>query len=116
MRSAFDKLLSWTGLALAVLLLIAGGLLTWAHVFIDNQVTDQLTMQDVTMPSGDALSGLPQADQDALKPYAGSKLDTGPEAGALCLHLRQAQLEIMNTKELSQPFYWAPFVLIGNWL
>jgi CHAT domain-containing protein len=30
--------------------------------------------------------------------------------------LREAQLGIMNTKEFAQPFFWAPFVLIGNWL
>jgi hypothetical protein len=86
MRSAFDKLLSWTGLALAVVLLAAGGLLTWAHGFIDNQVHDQLIMQDITMPSGDAISGLPEADQKALEPYAGSILDTGPEAKAFADH------------------------------
>jgi hypothetical protein len=86
MRSAFDKLISWTGLALAVILLIAGGLLTWANTFIGNQVHDQLTMQGITMPAGDALSGLPAADQNALEPYAGSPLDTGPEAQAYADH------------------------------
>jgi hypothetical protein len=86
MRSAFDKLISWTGLALAAVLLMAGGLLTWAHVFIDNQVHDQLTMQGITMPEGDALSGLPKADADALKQYSGSALDTGPEAKAFADH------------------------------
>jgi hypothetical protein len=86
MRSAFDKLISWTGLALAAVLLMAGGLLTWAHVFIDSQVHDQLTMQGITMPEGDALTGLPQADADALKPYGGSVLDTGPEAMAFADH------------------------------
>ena len=80
MRSAFDKLISWTGLALAVVLLAAGGLLLWANTFIGDQVHDQLTMQDITMPGGDAIADLPQADQDALEPYAGSTLDTGPEA------------------------------------
>ena len=30
--------------------------------------------------------------------------------------LRQAQLELLHQPELSHPFYWAPFVLIGNWL
>jgi len=30
--------------------------------------------------------------------------------------LRQAQLELLRQPELSHPFYWAPFVLIGNWL
>lgn len=86
MRSAFDKLISWTGLALAAVLLVAGGLLTWANVFIGNQVHDQLTMQDITMPEGDALASLPQADQDALKPFAGSPMDTGPEARAYSDH------------------------------
>jgi len=30
--------------------------------------------------------------------------------------LRDAQLGIMKDKEFAAPFYWAPFVLIGNWL
>jgi hypothetical protein len=86
MRSAFDKLISWTGLALAAVLLALGGLATWAHTFIDNQVHDQLTMQGITMPEGDAVAGLPKADQKALAPYAGSVLDTGPEAKAFADH------------------------------
>jgi hypothetical protein len=86
MRSAFDKLISWTGLALAAVLIAAGGLLVWANSYIDNQVHDQLSMQDITMPSGDALASLPEADQNALKPYAGSQLDTGPEAKAYADH------------------------------
>ncbi len=86
MRSAFDKLISWTGLALAAVLLVAGGLLTWANTFIDNQVQDQLSMQGITMPEGEALSSLPKADAEALEQYAGSPLDTGPEAKAFADH------------------------------
>src|SRR3954451_13054053 len=86
MRSAFDKLISWTGLALAVVLLAAGGLLTWANTFIDNQVVDQLTMQSITMPEGEALTSLPKADAAALEQYAGSPLDTGAEAKAYADH------------------------------
>ncbi len=86
MRSAFDKLISWTGLALAAVLLVAGGLLTWANTFIADQVKDQLSMQDITMPEGDSLASLPKADADALKQYAGSKLDSGPEAKAFADH------------------------------
>ncbi|GAA1155132.1 hypothetical protein [Nocardioides aquiterrae] len=86
MRSAFDKFISWTGLAMAAVLILAGGLLLWANSFIGNQVHDQLTMQGITMPEGDALSGLPKADADALKQYAGSPLDTGPEAKAFANH------------------------------
>jgi hypothetical protein len=86
MRSAFDKLISWTGLALAAVLLVAGGLLTWANTFIDNQVHDQLSMQGITMPEGEALSSLPKGDAEALQQYAGSPLDTGPEAKAFADH------------------------------
>ncbi len=86
MRSALDKLVSWTGLALAAVLLIAGGLLTWAHVFIGDQVHDQLTMQDITMPAGDALKSVPPADAAALEQFAGSPLDTGAEAKAFADH------------------------------
>jgi hypothetical protein len=86
MRSAFDKLISGTGLALAAVLLVAGGLLTWASTFIGDQVDHQLTMQDITMPEGEALTSLPKADADALEEYAGSPMDTGPEAKAYSEH------------------------------
>jgi hypothetical protein len=86
MRSAFDKLISVTGLALVVVLLAAGGLLTWANSFIGNQVHDQLSMQGITMPAGDALKSLPKADAKALQEYAGSPMDTGPEAKAFADH------------------------------
>src|SRR4051794_24110604 len=86
MRSAFDKLISWTGVLLVAVLLVAGGLTAWAHSYIGDQVTEQLTMQNITMPEGDALAGLPKADADALKPYAGSPMDTGPEATAYANH------------------------------
>ena len=42
--------------------------------------------------------------------YAG--LESGqPKAQAL----REAQLAIMKNKDSAHPFFWAPFVLIGNW-
>lgn len=86
MRSAFDKLISWTGLILAVVLIAGGGLLTWANTFIGDQVHDQLVMQDITMPEGEAIADLPEADKDALEEYAGSQLDTGDEAKAFADH------------------------------
>jgi hypothetical protein len=86
MRSALDKLISWTGLALVATLLAAGGLLTWANTFIGDQVYDQLVMQDITMPEGDALGSVPEADAAALEEYAGSPLDTGAEAKAFADH------------------------------
>jgi hypothetical protein len=86
MRAVLDKLISWTGLALAAVLLIAGGLLTWANTFIGDQVDQQLTQQGITMPEGEALAGLPKADAAALEEFAGSELNTGPEAKAYADH------------------------------
>ncbi|MDP2772226.1 MAG: hypothetical protein Q8O61_01620, partial [Nocardioides sp.] len=67
MRSTFDKLISGTGLLLAAVLLVAGGLLTWANVFIGDQVEEQLIAQDIVMPEGPALQGLADEDVDALE-------------------------------------------------
>jgi CHAT domain-containing protein len=30
--------------------------------------------------------------------------------------LRQAQIELLRSEEFSHPFFWAPFLLVGNWL
>jgi CHAT domain-containing protein len=30
--------------------------------------------------------------------------------------LRQAQLKLLNNPKMSHPFYWSPFILVGNWL
>jgi hypothetical protein len=82
MRATLDKLISGAGLLLAIILIVAGGLLTWASTFIGNQVHDQLAAQHVTMPVTAAFAELPAADQAALKPFAGQSLTTGPQAKA----------------------------------
>jgi hypothetical protein len=86
MRAALDRLISWTGVLLAAVLLVAGGLLTWASTFIGDQVDQQLSAQDIVMPEGPALDGLPDDAREALEEYAGSELDTGPEAKAYADH------------------------------
>ena len=30
--------------------------------------------------------------------------------------LRQAQLELIKSEQFNHPYYWAPFVLVGNWI
>ena len=100
MRSAFDKLISFTGLVLVAVLITAGGLLVWANTFIGDQVHDQFTMQGITMPEGEALAALPKADADALEQYAGSPLDTGPEAKAFSDHYILAHMNA-SSQELA---------------
>jgi hypothetical protein len=94
MRATLDKLISWGGLLLAAVLLVAGGLLTWANQFIGNEVHDQLAAQNITMPSEKTgLSELPKADQDALAPYAGQQMTTGPQAQAYADHYIAVHLD-----------------------
>ncbi|MFN8191396.1 MAG: hypothetical protein U0R78_13340 [Nocardioidaceae bacterium] len=84
MRATLDKLISWTGLLLAVVLLVAGGLLTWASSFVADQVSQQLGDQHITMPAGDALTT--QEQKDALGKYAGEPMTTGAQAKAYADH------------------------------
>src|SRR3954451_24906705 len=87
MRATLDKVTSWAGLLLVAVLLIAGGLLTWANSFVGNQVHDQLSAQRITMPTSQTgLAELPPADRAALEPYAGQMMTTGPQAKAYANH------------------------------
>lgn len=87
MRATFDKVTSWAGLLLVAVLLMAGGLLTWASSFVGNQVHDQFSAQHITMPTSQTgLAALPAADRAALQKYAGQPLTTGPQAKAYANH------------------------------
>ena len=104
MRATFDKVTSWAGLLLVAVLLVAGGLLTWANGFIGNQVHDQLAEQHITMPTSQTgLAQLPAADRAALQPYAGQPLTTGPQAKAYANHFIRVHLgEVADGQAYSQ--------------
>lgn len=78
-RKTFDILLSSAGLLMAVVLLVAGGLLTWANTFVADQVHDQLSAQRITMPEGEAIAGEEYAP---LRKFAGEQMTTGEHAYA----------------------------------
>ena len=84
MRTMLDKLISWTGLVMAVVLLAAGGLLTWVSNFVAENVRTQLADQHITMPSGGAI------EDPLIKPYltqfAGQPMETGEQAKAYADH------------------------------
>ena len=83
-RKTLDALLTATGAVIALVLLVAGGLLTWASSYVSEQVTEQLSMQDITMPEKDALET--DAQHDALDEFAGQKMTTGEQAKAFADH------------------------------
>ena len=96
-RMTFDLIASAVGLLLAVLLLVAGGLLFWAYSFVNTQVQQQLTAQQIVFPEANsaALKALPAADAAAMSAYAGQLMTTGAQAKTyadhfIAVHLKEA--------------------------
>jgi hypothetical protein len=78
-RKLLDRITSWVGLALAVLLIVAGSLLTWGHNFVTHEVHTQLAAQQIYFPA----KGSPATAGDEYAPmrqYAGQQLTTGKQA------------------------------------
>jgi hypothetical protein len=84
-RKAFDTIVSTVGLVLAGIMLIAGGLLTWAHNFVDDEVTSQLSAQQIYFPEKGPATADPRIGPFVEK-YAGQQLTTGDQAKAFADH------------------------------
>ena len=92
-RKTFDALLTLTGLVLAVILAVAGGLLAWGNSFVNSQVHDQLAAQKIFFPAANS-EGLPAKEFPDLQQYGGQQLLTGDQAKAyadqyIAVHIKQ---------------------------
>jgi hypothetical protein len=94
-RRTFDVLASMVGLGLAVVLVIAGGLLSWAHNFVQDEVHSQLAAQRIYFPDkgSDSLNALKGDDYRAMSKYAGQQLTTGAQAQAYADHFIAVHLK-----------------------
>ena len=92
-RKSFDILVSAAGLVVAAVLLVASGLLFWAHSFVDDNVRTQLTQQRIFIPK----AGSEQLADPAIKPYlekyAGQQLTNGAQAQAYADHYIKVHLD-----------------------
>jgi len=84
-RRTFDILLAIAGLFLAVTLVAAGGLLTWAHTFIGNEVHTQLAAQQIYFPAANS-PAVAAPEFAAMRPYGGQQLTTGAQAEVYADH------------------------------
>jgi hypothetical protein len=101
-RKALDRLVSWLGLSLAAMLVVAGSLLTWGHTFVSHEVHSQLSAQQIYFPAkgSKAIAG---PEFQALQKYAGQQLTTGPQAKAYADHFIAVHLkEIGGGKTYAQ--------------
>lgn len=91
-RKAFDVLTSSGGVVAVVVLLVAGGLLTWGHTFVNSNVHDQLAQQQIYFPPTAAFAH-PKAGTEitasmipSVSRYAGERVLTGSQAAAYSNH------------------------------
>jgi hypothetical protein len=100
-RKVFDKLTSTGGLVVVVVLLVAGGLLTWGHSFVNSNVHSQLARQEIVFPSKAAFAHpkagteITQAMIPSVSQYAGQPLLTGQQAEAYADHFIAIHLSEM---------------------
>jgi hypothetical protein len=85
-RKVFDKLVSGAGVVIVVVLLVAGGLLTWGHSYVNSNVHNQLAQQQIYFPPKAAFDH-PKAGTEitpsmipTVSQYAGQQLLTGQQA------------------------------------
>jgi len=103
-RKTFDAILATGGLVLAIILVVAGGLLLWAHNFVDTNVHNQLAQQKVSFP---AVAGI-KAQNNAeitkyVTPYAGQQVTNGQQAQVFADHYIKVHLsEVAGGKTYSE--------------
>jgi len=100
-RRVFDVLTSAVGLVLAVVLLVAGGLLMWGYSYTHSNVHNQLAAQQIFFPPKAAFEH-PKAGTEitaamipSVSKYAGQQLLTGPQAEAYADHFIAIHLSEM---------------------
>jgi hypothetical protein len=91
-RKLFDVLASLIGVAMVVVLLVAGGLLMWGYSFANSSVHSQLAQQNITFPTKVAFdhakpgTEITPAMIPYIEKYAGQPLTTGQQAEAYADH------------------------------
>ena len=100
-RKTFDALLTTGGLIVAAMLLVAGGLLTWAHGFVQSEVTSQLSAQQIFFPKAGSEALADPAVKPFLSPYAGQQLTDGAQAKAYADHFIAVHLKEMTGGQTS---------------
>jgi len=91
-RKLFDVLASLIGVAMVVVLLVAGGLLMWGYSFANSSVHSQLAQQQITFPTRAefAQAKVGTEIEPVMIPYigkyAGQPLTTGQQAEAYADH------------------------------
>jgi hypothetical protein len=85
-RKVFDVLTSLGGVAIVVALVVAGGLLTWGHSFVNSNVHNQLAQQQIYFPPTAAFAHAKAGTEitpsmiPSVSQFGGQQLLTGEQA------------------------------------
>ena len=91
------------GAVVAIVLLVAGGLLMWGYIFSNGYVHDQLAAQKIVFPQARSPALASAEIVPFLNRYAGQKLVTGPQAEAYANHFIAVHLkEVAHGKTYAQ--------------
>lgn len=80
-RKTIDKVFVMLGVVTTTVLLVAGSVMWWGHVFITDQVTTELKSQKINFPP-EGSPALDPATYPGLQQYAGQPVDDGVKAKA----------------------------------
>jgi hypothetical protein len=94
-RRTFDILVATSGLFLAVVLVVSGALLIWAHDFIGNEVHTQLAAQKIFFPPANS-KAVAAPEFAAMRQYGGQQLTTGAQAEVYADHFIANHLKIIG--------------------
>jgi hypothetical protein len=89
-RRLIDRVLIAAGAVVAVGLVVAGALLSWGASFSDDYVYNELSSQNIILPSEEALANDATVTDEAramLLPFAGMQMTTGKHAEAYAAYI-----------------------------
>ena len=94
-RRMIDNILTAGGLLLTVVLLVAGGLLVWAHTFVDNEIHNQLAAEQIYFPAANS-AAVAGPEFKAMRQYGGQQLTTGAQAEVYADHFIAIHLKTIG--------------------
>jgi hypothetical protein len=98
-RKSWDRLVSWTGLIVAVVLIVVGAMAIYGGRFGQQNVTDRLTPEKVQFPPYDEMSPEEQAE---VGDFAGEQVTDGVQAEAFARYIQGHLVFINDGKTYSE--------------
>jgi hypothetical protein len=98
-RKAWDRLVSWSGLIVAIVLILVGAMAVYGGSFGQQNVKDRLAPQMVTFPPYDAMT---PTEQQEVGTFAGQQVENGVQAEAFARYIAGHLAEVNGGQTYAQ--------------